>query len=109
MKGIINSMAITTHTLASGANKMAKKPPSQRAMLAYQAAGMLLFTWLNKGIRNWEKQPIQRRKWQLVVCLTTLLLLGSLSVYYTANRHFFTRITQNYHEQQPKVGPPGRK
>lgn len=78
---------------------------SPRLARAYQAAQQRVVNRLTGVIRNWEKQSIQHRKWQLVLCLATLLSLGSLSVYFTATGHFFTRITQKQNEQQPNAGP----
>lgn len=79
--------------------KPRNNPPSERVALAYEIAVLQLSNWLNKVVRNWEKQTVQRRKLQLILFLTGLLLLGSLSVYYTATGHFFTRITKKSYEQ----------
>ncbi len=89
--------------------KWGKKPPSVQVALAYQVACLRLFTWFDVVVKKWEKQPISRRKLQLIVCLAGLLLLGSISVYYTATGHFFSRITQKHHEQQRSDDKSRRK
>ena len=80
--------------------KRRKKPPSERLLLAYHSACLWVYSNLDRRVKQWEKQPLQHRKWQAVICLAGLLLLGSFSVYYTATGHFFTRITQKHHEHQ---------
>lgn len=91
-----------------------KKIPPQGLTLAYEAAIIRFCSWVNSRVRQWETQPLPRRKRQLILCLAGLLTLGSLSVYYTASGHFFTRINQKHHEQHPNVryagaGPLRRK
>ncbi|CCH57601.1 hypothetical protein BN8_p06795 (plasmid) [Fibrisoma limi BUZ 3] len=85
--------------------KRRDKLPSARMALAYQAACQQVIAWLQRSVRRWETQPVQRRKLQLIAGLIGLLLLGSVSVYFTATGHFFIRIKQTHYEHDPNVGP----
>lgn len=91
-------------------NRRSKPPaPISPLVLAFQQASHRLGSRAERAVRSWETQPLTRRKTQLIGLLVFLLLLSSLSVYYTASGHFFTQLTKKSHEQRSTVRPGGTK
>gem|GEM_PF-6838463 len=79
-----------------------KKPPAPHIRLAYQSVVERFIRWCTPIVKQWETQPKQRRQWQLIGCLSALLLLSAFSVYVTATGHLFTRIPHKSHEPRRK-------